>query len=79
MGALQGVSRAFLRTGDNMWRAIIEVDSKIPPLSKKIRIVAMDKETADSLKEVKFIRMPNGEICIAKNEKVEFLYGVSRG
>ena len=96
--ALQMVHKSFLKTGDNMRRAIIEVNSTICPLPEKIRVIGMgsdvhlkdvsfrmtsggririiakNKETADSLKGVKFIFVHSGKTSV-DSEEVKLLEG----
>ena len=77
--AWHGVSRAFARTGSNMWQAVKVVDNKISPSPGKICVIAGGAKTGDFLKGVSFRITPNRTIrVVARDAKTAAsLKGVS--
>ena len=68
--AWHGVSRAFAKTGSNMWQAVRLIDKNKSSSPEKIYIIARGTKAVNFLKGVSFKRMPNRKIrIIARDAK----------
>ena len=70
-----GVSRAFAKAGAHMWHAIETLDTGEKSPSRKIRVIATNKNLAEFLSGISIELMPNKKIRIMTKdkEKITFL------